>query len=487
MKIDNETLLLDRIRFVPIVILIFFSALTTYLTINNNSKQLKEEITHLREDYIEIQKGMVKREVNKIYNIILSVYNNDIAILRSLSKENVKKHILKRIESMKYDKNGYIFIVDYEGNFLINIKKTLLEENQMDLKDKNGLFLTKQIIETAKKGEGYISYIGLVGTHHEQSQKISFIKGFEPWGWAVGYGFHPSDIEPEIVKKVEKLSENHKKYIEKLIVLNILLTISVSVLLIMFSKNINKIFKNYKDEIDKKEEKNRKKDEIIYHQSKMATIGELLNIISHQWRQPLAQINSVTLDTYLEQRNGTLDEKILKKNISDIENTTEYLSQTIDDFSGFFIQEKEKKLFSPNKAIEGCLKILEPTLKDVDIKLDLKSKNEIEGFITLFQQVILTIVTNSLDAFDIKSIKDPFIKIDTYDAIGSTFIEITDNGGGIDAEHLAKVFDLYFSTKQKDTPSGLGLYIAKKIIVKNMNGRIKVKNTLDGVKFIIKV
>jgi two-component system, NtrC family, sensor kinase len=480
MQRQNEKKLLNIIKVVPLLMLVLFSITTTILMIQYNNRQLQKEIKYLKNDYTNLQKEIIKKEVLKVHAIISYEYEN-------LKHLITKEDILKKIESMKYDKDGYIFIIDYDGNFLINIEKSLIEKNQINLKDKTGFMITKEIIKVAKDKEGYLSYIGLFGTHHTQSEKISYIKGFDTWQWAIGYGFHPSDIEPKILKRTQELQELNDELVKKILFTNVILTSIFVVLFILFSKNIQRRFNNYKKKIAKKEEKNREKDEIIFHQSKMATIGELLNIISHQWRQPLAQINAVTLDIYMDQKQGRLSDEELKKSIADIETTTKYLSNTIDDFSRFFVQEKEKVDFSPKVAIEECINILSPSLKHVDIKVSILKDAKINGYITLYQQVILTIITNSLDAFESQKIQNPKIEIEVDEKDNRSYISISDNANGIKSENIDKVFDLYFSTKNDKKVSGLGLYIAKQIIHKNMNGTIMLENRGNGACFSVSV
>jgi len=480
MQRQNEKNLLNTIKVVPLLILILFSITTTYLMIQSNKKELQKEIEYLKNGYVNQQNELIKREVRKVHAMIEYEYNNFRHLI-------TKQDILKKIESMKYDKDGYIFIIDYEGNFLINIEKSFIEKNQIDLKDKTGFMITQEIIKVAKSGEGYLSYIGLFGTHHTQSEKVSYVKGFEDWQWAIGYGFHPADIEPYIEERKKELQELNDKSIKNILITNIILTLIFILFFVFFSKNIKNRFSNYKKELCKVELKNREKDEIIFHQSKMATIGELLNIISHQWRQPLAQINAVTLDMYMEQKQNKLDEIGLRKSITEIETTTQYLSNTIDDFSRFFVQEKDKVDFLPSKAIKECVNILCPSLKHIDVEVNVVKDVKINGYITLYQQVILTIITNSLDAFVLQNIQKPKIYIQVDEKESKSYISITDNAKGIKSEILDNIFDLYFSTKEDKKVSGLGLYIAKQIIEKNMGGKILAQNYNDGMKFSINV
>jgi len=486
MKVYNETALLKNMSITLIIIFLFFSFLITSMIINYHKKQLEREAINIKNDYINLNRELIKKEVDKIHNIIEIEYHENKTKYH-LSEKQIQKDILKLISSIRYDKNGYIFVVDYNGNFLINIKQSLLSENQINLKDKNGINITKNIIEVAKKGKGYLSYIGISGTHIEQSQKISYIKSFEPWHWAIGYGFHPSDIQTTINKRILILQQENQKYLNELIFISIAITIILSSILLLFTRSVENIFIKYKNKILMIEKENRQKNEIIYHQSKMVIIGELLNMISHQWRQPLSQINSITLDMYLTQKKGSLDENNLKNKINAIENTTQYLSQTIDDFTNFFVPEMEPKLFLIKDAIEHCISIINPSINHINLQLTYDSSKYIHGYITLFQQVVLSIISNSVDIFNAKNISHPYISIKTYDKKPFTFIEISDNGGGILEKYISQVFDLYFSTKNKKNGSGLGLYIAKKILIQHFKGNIFVANFNSGVKFTIRI
>lgn len=486
MHINGETRLLDKVKIIPIVILIVFFVISTVFTINNNQKLLEYETTHLKEDFVSFHKKLVKHEVEKVYNLVNHHYENDF-LSTTLNEQELKNHIIEVIKSLRYNENGYIFVLNYKGNFLCTIdynKVTREKVNNVDFISKE---LKEQIIQKAKDGSGYISYVGIPNSKGKNTLKISYIKGFEPYSWAIGYGFHPKDIEPKIEEQIKRLEESHNQQVAKIVLLNMILLITLSALLILFSNNIKKIFTKYKADILNQEIKNRKLDEIIFYQSKMASIGELLNMISHQWRQPLSQINALTLDIFLEQKSGKLDEKQVLDNLKSIEDTTKYLSQTIDDFSKFFIKEKNKNFFLPNLAVIECLKILSPSLKNVNIDVKNESEKRLFGFITLFQQVIVSIITNSLDAFNERDIKNPEINISIYDKYNYVYMDIQDNAGGIDKKHIDNIFKLYFSTKTKKTSNGLGLYIAKQIIEKNMDGNIKAVNNNEGVKFTIKM
>lgn len=450
MKEYNEIRLLRNISIIPIIVYILSSLLILLIIFNLHEEQLKNEIIQLKERNINRYKQLTKKEVDKIYNIIDFVYTKSININSVDDEKYTKEYILDLIKSIQYDKNGYIFIINKDGDILVDIRKSMLGKNYIDLKIKNDRETISKIINSAKDGEKYITYNTLSYMNEvEKKDKVSYVKNFKPWGWIIGYGFYPGDVQSVIDERIEILQKENSKYFRTVIVITILITTLLSIILFLLSKKIRNIFTSYKAKIETIEKKNRRKQEIIYYQSKMAIMGELLNMISHQWRQPLTQINSITLDIYLEQKKGVLDSEFLKKNIADIENTTEYLSQTIDDFSNFFMIETKEKNFLSDIAIEGCIKIIKPSMKHVDIICEYKNNNKVHGYKTLFQQVILSILTNSIDIFNEKNIENPKVKIKSFDTKRFNVIEIYDNGGGIPNSIIDKVFDLYFSTKKK--------------------------------------
>ncbi|MDC7242734.1 MAG: cache domain-containing protein, partial [Sphaerochaetaceae bacterium] len=325
-KKSREKKILDGIKLYPLIILIVFSFATTYFINQHNAKYLKRNIEIIKSDYISQQKDMAKKEVNKIFALIEHIYNID---KNKYSKKEIRNKIVKIVKSLKYDIDGYIFIMNQKGDFYVNINKKLLESNQWDLQDKDGNYVIRQIVQFADEKKGFITYNSLEGTFKDDSKKVSFIKVFDELNLIIGYGFQPSKIEAKILKKQEKFRLENSTFINKIIFANILFAIFLTMYLFFYSKDIEKRFIKYKNILQKINYKNRRKDELIYQQSKMASIGEMLSIISHQWRQPLSQINTVTMDIYVEHMKNELNKKSLEKHIKSIEETTKYLSNTI--------------------------------------------------------------------------------------------------------------------------------------------------------------
>jgi C4-dicarboxylate-specific signal transduction histidine kinase len=231
------------------------------------------------------------------------------------------------------------------------------------------------------------------------------------------------------------------------------------------------------------------KDKLLIRQAKLASIGEMLEHIAHQWKQPLAQINSVVLNIESNYEDGKLSRKILDDELSQIENLTHFMSQTIESFRNYLHPDKEKTTFSIKEVTDETLSLIKPLLKHkkIECNVDIKDNEMIRGYKKEFVQTLLVLLNNSKDALLENSIKEPFVKISSYKKDSHTVISVCDNGGGIDAKIMDRIFDPYFTTKQKSKGTGHGLSMAKMIIEESFKGTIKAINTKDGVCFEIEV
>ena len=229
------------------------------------------------------------------------------------------------------------------------------------------------------------------------------------------------------------------------------------------------------------------KDKQMYHQSRLAQMGEMIGNISHQWRQPLAEINSIMMKMESDFKNKRLDENCLDKNILKVEDLTEYMSHTIDSFSNFFKKNKNKNKFKISDSIKKVLNLFETNSKkfSITILVDIVEDREIESFQSEFMQVIIVILQNSKDSMIENNIENPTIKITIENIENKVVVRVLDNGGGIDETIIDKIFDPYFTTKFKSQGMGVGLYMSKMIIEESMNGKLEVQNKQNGAEFKI--
>ena len=252
------------------------------------------------------------------------------------------------------------------------------------------------------------------------------------------------------------------------------------------------VLKNYKLNLEKmvkkKTDENILQKDILYRQNRLTTIGETIERIAHQWRQPLnhvgANISKLEMLNKKEFHNRDIEAIIDNSNKS-----LEYMSKTITDFSNYFAPQKEKKPFFISKAIEDSISIITPLPNTLKITYNSNiDGTQVYGHENELIQVILILLNNAKDAITAKQKKENFegrIVINTELKDESIYISVVDNGGGIKTANLEKIFEPYFTTKFKSQGTGLGLYMSKMIIEKDMHGTIEAQNAEDGAIFKI--
>ena len=233
----------------------------------------------------------------------------------------------------------------------------------------------------------------------------------------------------------------------------------------------------------------KKKDEMLINQSRHAAMGEMIGMIAHQWRQPIAGIamdaNNMLLDIALDDFNTTKAEKYANS----ITQQTQHLSQTIDDFRNFFKPDKVIAEVNIREILDSTFSIVKDSLKNNNIELttSFETNRKVKAYPRELMQVFVNIITNSKDVFTSHKREGALINIRVYEDEKYMNTQVCDNGGGIDADILPKVFDPYFSTKDEKTGTGLGLYMSKMIIEEHLNGTIEVYNNDEGACFRVRL
>jgi len=239
------------------------------------------------------------------------------------------------------------------------------------------------------------------------------------------------------------------------------------------------------------------KDRLLFQQSKMASMGEMIGNIAHQWRQPLSVISTCASGAKIEKEMNVLRDERLYESLDLIMENTQYLSKTIDDFRNFFKVDKDIEDFNINESIKKVLKLVKSSIQNHNIKVKTIFQDDliIKGLPNEFLQVIINIINNAKDVIILNSVNERYIDIKTYKKENYCFIEISDNGGGVDESIISKVFEPYFTTKHQSQGTGIGLYMSHQIIVEHMQGTISMKNidfqienkSYKGCKVVIKI
>ncbi|WP_052502772.1 ATP-binding protein [Halarcobacter anaerophilus] len=228
----------------------------------------------------------------------------------------------------------------------------------------------------------------------------------------------------------------------------------------------------------KAEKELKQKESLLVQQSKMAAMGEMLENIAHQWRQPLSLISTTSSGLLLRKSMDIeIPEEEEKKDLEKIGDTVKYLSETIDDFRNYFKPNKSKNLFDIKECYEKAFKLLQPKFKSLDIKvIENLQSIEILGFENEFIQVIMNLLNNAKDVLEDKDVENKLIFIDIYKQNDKAVFSIKDNGRGINKDIINRVFEPYFTTKEESNGTGIGLYMSKEMVEKHMEGKLKVKN-----------
>lgn len=233
----------------------------------------------------------------------------------------------------------------------------------------------------------------------------------------------------------------------------------------------------------------REKDRVMIRQSRQAAMGEMINCIAHQWRQPINTL-SLMIQTLSEiHRTGNLTRENFESMEHQAVELIRHMSQTIDDFRNYFKPDKEKVPFSIALAVSRSLNLIRDSLKFSNITVESQVTEDliINGYPNEYSQVLFNVLLNARDAFSGTSVAEPKITITTGTVNGRSVVTITDNAGGIPEEIFDKIFEPYFTTKGPDKGTGIGLFMSKSIIEKNMGGTISARNTGDGAEFRIMV
>ena len=233
-------------------------------------------------------------------------------------------------------------------------------------------------------------------------------------------------------------------------------------------------------------EKN-EKEKFLIHKSKLASMGEMINNIAHQWKQPLTHLSYINMNLQLASDDKVFDKEYLKVKIEESNQQIEFMSNTIDNFRDFYKPVKEKEKFLISNAVKKSIDIMKPILQLHDISIDfiIIKDSTLISYENEYSQVVLNLISNAKDELISREIKNPLIQIEIKIDNNKTVTEIRDNAGGIKCNQYEKIFEPYYTTKE--TGSGIGLYMSKTIIDAHFKGELQVKNTQNGACFSIVV
>lgn len=236
------------------------------------------------------------------------------------------------------------------------------------------------------------------------------------------------------------------------------------------------------------QKRNQEQKELLMQQSKLAMLGEMLGMITHQWKQPLANISANVSGAVLSIQFDNFKKDDILRSYNDIIDQVHFMSDTIDDFKNFFKPNKTMQKVYVQDVYDRAMTIMKSIFFVNNIKIieDFQSKQMINIYFNELIQVFLNILSNAKDALLSNTVASPVIVIKTFDTNDSTVIEFLDNAGGIPQHIIENIFNAYFSTKGENG-SGLGLYMSKTIVEEHLSGKLDVVNDTYGAKFTITI
>jgi len=402
----------------------------------------------------------------KIKNLGITIGNGEFL----LTEKSLNEHILEKINQEKFNKNDFVFIYEIMSlSSSKNYSKLILEKN---IKTGNKELTA---VETILQNSDYVGNI-----FYEYDNKLTYSAFLSDERTFISSGVYLSTIE-DIIKRETQIS--HKNLNKKIISFSItILGISAIFFILSFfmAKKIERMFKKYRLRIANSQQ-------LLIQKSKMASMGEMIGNIAHQWRQPLAQLSGIFLDVETAQMHKELTQKYLSVRVNQANDLLEYMSKTIDDFKEFYNPNVEETEFSILDSVNHATKIINSSLKFYNIEVDIKINKSlhVNGLSNEFSQVILNLLSNAKDVAIQRNTKNPKIIIYAKRKKEKIYLHIKDNCGGIDSKIVNKIFEPYFTTKYA-YGTGIGLYMCKIIIESKMGGEIFVENNhKNGASFTI--
>lgn len=488
----------------PIITVLFIAFFTIYFFVKNQYDYFEEESIRLEDEYILKQKNILKKEVDYIVNYIeFRVKNN-----KKLNEKELKEEIFKYIETIRYEKYGYIWVHDTSYYLRAHpFRKKSLNTYDIHLKDAMGTLITKKFVdETIKKPQGvFIEYFWQKPKEVHFSKKLGFFRLYEKYNWVIGAGLYLDDIQNSIFQNKKLLEQRIDKYIRLVVTISFLVILLFGFLSFAISKKITDAFKEYQDNLRKKAillkdlNKNleqkvqkaiieaQKKDRAMLHQSRLARMGAMLSMIAHQWRQPLSEVSGILMELETANKFNKVDSNMIEDSVKESNKQILFMSNTIEDFRNFFKPDKKKVDFYLENACDEAITLVDASIKNFNITLEKQvvSDSFIYGYEREFAQVILNLLSNAKDVLNQRKIQNPYIHLYLNQDDKNAIIKVRDNARGVENKYIDLIFEPYFTTKSASKGTGLGLYMAKMIIEKNMNGELSVENLEEGAEFTI--
>ena len=439
------------------------------------------------------KKGIKKLKSKKLKDIF---DKKTCKVLKNLNKKNKKSNVViwDKKEYEVYYKSNIFYFYDITSYFEVERK---LSQNIKELRSKKEEL--QAVFDLAANGISILDRNGMFVYANKFFQNMMEYTMEELYSESCISLSSPEYAEPSRIAVQKAIQYGSIEKFKKVCItksgVHLNASMSLSYLesrdeILMITSDITEDIK-YQDKLKKQVEievsKRTEQHEIMCHQSRLAAIGEMIDSIAHQWRQPLNSLGIIVQGLRHISSQEKIDVGFLKEIESEMMQKLNYMSQTIDDFSVFFRISKEKESFNILQSIEDAIRLIDIQLKNYNIVVNITKDESIDmvvlGFANEFRQVMLNMIHNAMMAIVSNNVEKGKIEVSITRTKKNLKIEVVDNGGGISKDDMPKIFNPYFTTKEKG--SGIGLYMSKVIIENHMNGLLMAENYSDGAKFSI--
>jgi signal transduction histidine kinase len=412
------------------------------------------------------------------------------ALLIDAEKDALKASLLRIVQEMPMDKRAFLAIFDKERNPLF------ISEAAGAYLNEEGMPRVAAVLKEAPLWDDLTAQNTLLYSDY-----------FEPFGWHLLYGSDTAHFKSVVDLQEGQLFEK----IDDEMYWGASAAAVFGLLIILFSlfisRRITALFSEHAEEVGVREdllrelnasfetrvrdevEANREEEKMLIQKSKMAAMGEMLSMIAHQWRQPLNRLSCILTDIEGSYGSKKLTQERLDEGLREGADLLESMAHTINDYEEFFEPDKEREEVVIADVVAQTLPLIEKSLEARKITLQylLDCNVSLMIFRNELMQVILNVINNAKEALLERKVENPRIMIETVETGQFVIITVCDNAGGIDDAIAEKIFDPYFTTKERSGGSGLGLYMSKTIMEARLNGELRFENRKEGACFLIKI
>lgn len=425
------------------------------------------------------------------------------------------QNIIKAVKKIKQINDDDIFVIDYDGNILLNSTQQKIEgKNIYDLKDKNFLDAYAKILKfVANNSKGFVTYKWFNPKINKPELRSMYISEIKDTNWIVGSGYYKSDIEEIVTLQVQEMDKEYKKQFNHLIQFGGIALLIFTILSFIISRYIKNSFASYRKTIELKtnelvnsnkqlENKIRELNntqKMLVESEKLASLGALVAGVSHEINTPvgiaLTGISNIEYEIDLIDKLYKKEELTEEKLISHIKLVTK-LSKTIhtslsnairliQSFKHISVDQHsgERRIINLREYFDEIVLSLNNSLKQkrVVILNNINKDIELDTYAGIYSQIFSNLILNALKhAFSEKE-RDNIIEVYTIVTENNLEIHFKDNGKGIDENIKNKIFDPFFTTQRGQGGSGLGLSIIYNLILKKLHGTINIVDIKNGL------